>query len=301
MKYNISKDFGIFRNFHSTLNPFVLRLARVFLSIFPKGMKSSKDFLIKKLKVITRDNKKIKTYIIRPKNNQKNLPVIFYFHGGAFAYKAAPYHYTYAKEYAQSTNSVVVFVDYRLSYCSPFNTPLNDCIDVYKYILENAKNLDINTDKIAVAGDSAGGYLSIMTTISAKELNLKLPTLQMLIYPVLDSKCKTKSMENYYDTPFWNSKLNRKMWKIYLKDNNITSPIEMTNLSYMPATYIETAEFDCLHDEAIDFFNKIKDINSKSILHETKQTMHGYDIFKKSEITKNSIKKRIEFLNNINV
>ena len=301
MKYNISKEFGILRNYHATLNPVVLRLAKVFLSIFPKGIKSSKDLLFKNFKITTRDNKKVKIYIFKPKNVQGKLPVIFYFHGGAFAFKGAPYQYAYAKEYARKTKSVVVFVDYRLSYCSPFNAPLNDCVDVYKYMLENADNFGINTDKIIVAGDSAGGFLSVMTVIKAKELDLKLPKLQMLLYPVLDCRCKTKSMETFTDTPFWDSKLNKKMWKIYLKGNSITPPIEMESLAFMPTTYIETAEFDCLHDEAIEFYNKIKITNPSSVLYETKQTMHGYDFFKKSKITQNAFKNRIDFLNNINL
>lgn len=101
----------------------------------------------------------------------------------------------------------------------------------------------------------------------------------------------TKSMSKYKDTPLWNAKLNKKMWKIYLKGNALKPPIEM-DLSFMPKTYIETAEFDCLHDEAVDFHNKIEN----SLLNETKQTIHGYDFFKKSEITKDALEKRISFL-----
>lgn len=165
--------------FSASLNPLVLRLGKVALSLMPKGMKSNKNLLIKKVKISTRDNKKIATYVITPKNKSGNLPVIFYFHGGAFAFKAAPYHYYYAKQYAQQTNSIVVFVDYRLSYCSNFNTSLNDCVDAYRFILENSSLFDIDKEKITVAGDSAGGYLSVMTIVEAKKQNLAMPKHQL--------------------------------------------------------------------------------------------------------------------------
>ena len=300
MKYNISKDFGIFRHFHSSLNPLVLRFANVFLTIIPKGMKSTSNLSIKKMKISMRDDKKINIYIIKPKDAHEDLPVIFYFHGGAFAFKGAPYHYKYAKEYAQRSKAIVIYVDYRLSYCSPFGTTLNDCVDVYKYVLDNARLFGVDTERIAVAGDSAGGYLAVITTIKAKELGLKLPKLQILVYPVLDSRCKTASMETFVDTPFWNAKLNKKMWKLYLQGNYVTPPIELKDLYFMPKTYIETAEFDCLRDEAIEFFDKIQGTASGSVLFQTKQTMHGYDIFSKSKITKASLERRFEFLNTIN-
>ncbi len=297
MKYDVSKDFGIFRNFHSTLNPLVLRLAKFCLTICPKGMKSSKDLVIEKTKILVRDGSSIKTYIIKPRDNAEAMPVIFYFHGGAFAYKAAPYHYKQAKEYARQTGAMVIFVDYRLSYCSPFDYPLNDCFDVYKHFVENSKKYNIDKTKICVAGDSAGGYLSLMTILRAKRENIVLPSSQMLIYPVVDSRCDTKSMTEFYDTPFWNSKLNRKMWQIYQKGGVAQNILDEEDLSFIPATYIETAEFDCLKDEGINLFERLNAYNKENIINNTKKTMHGYDIFAKSEITKASLKQRIDFLN----
>ena len=68
------------------------------------------------------------------------------------------------------------------------------------------------------------------------------------------------------------------------------------HLSIFTKTYIETAEFDCLRDEALIFARELKKAKVDVSLHKTKKTMHGYDVGEDSEITKESIRKRISFL-----
>lgn len=297
MKYNISEDFKFLRNFKSSLNPIFLRVANIILSLLPKGMNSSEEFNIKKIKIKARDNKNITTFIIKPQLAPKdNLPVIFYLHGGAFVFKGAPSHYEFAKNYAINTNAMVVYIDYRVAYNTPFETSLNDCIDVYKYIINNAHKYGINKNKIIIAGDSAGGYLSVVTTIRLKNENFILPRSQMLIYPALDCRCQTNSMQVFFDTPMWNSRLNKEMWKLYSNGNVVENPLLNKDLSFMPRTYIEVAEYDCLRDEAILFYKRLNKVREGDVLHNTSKTIHGYDVFTDSPITKDSFKRRYKFL-----
>ena len=69
------------------------------------------------------------------------------------------------------------------------------------------------------------------------------------------------------------------------------------DLSFMPASYIETAQFDCLRDEAILLGEALQKSGVKVVAHDTQKTIHGYDLFSKSEITKESLAKRYHFLN----
>jgi acetyl esterase/lipase len=106
-------------------------------------------------------------------------------------------------------------------------------------------------------------------------------------------------MKKYTDTPVWNAELNKKMWELYLKGNkDYISPGEMEDVSFMPSTYIETAEFDCLHDEALEFADKLKRANIDVILNETKETMHGFDM-KNGKITRKIVSERMELIKNI--
>ncbi|MBN2300102.1 MAG: alpha/beta hydrolase fold domain-containing protein, partial [Acholeplasmataceae bacterium] len=123
---------------------------------------------------------------------------------------------------------------------------------------------------------------------------------QMLLYPVLDIRQKTKSMEAYYDAPMWNANLNKSMWELYLKNGDYgmlsyASP-SLADLHDMPETYIETADYDCLRDEGIAYGKKLRDAGVKVIEHDTKNTVHGYDAVFFSRLVKNLMKQRISFL-----
>ena len=119
----------------------------------------------------------------------------------------------------------------------------------------------------------------------------------MLVYPVIDPKMQSDSMKKFTDTPMWNSKLNEKMWRIYSKGQKVFNPLQ-ADLSDFPETYIETAQFDCLHDEGVNFADRLSKSGAKCELNETKGTMHGFDIKLQSSTTQSAIDKRIEFLNN---
>lgn len=82
----------------------------------------------------------------------------------------------------------------------------------------------------------------------------------MLIYPVLDQRMETLSMKEFTDTPIWNSKLNQKMWKFLLGNQKIVSPSEEKDVSFFPPTYLETADYDCLHDEGALFAQRLEEM-----------------------------------------
>lgn len=292
MKYNIDKEIRILRFLKFKIFKPIIPLCNFFLMLL-KDVRSSKNIRVKKYKVPSFDNKMIKVYEYSPRSNTQDA--LIYFHGGAFYLKGAPYHYKLAKLYTESTNTKVFFVDYRLSPKYKYPTPIFDGLSVYKWIIENNKTLGIDIDNIGVGGDSAGGSIAISLSIYAKLNKMKLPKYQMLIYPVIDNKVKTLSKDEFLNTPMWNSKLNEKMWKYYLKDDEYISPLSnLVNIK----TYIETAEFDPLKDEGIMYYNYLKENGVSVVLNQTIGTVHGYDILYNKNISKNNINKRIEFITN---
>jgi acetyl esterase len=118
-------------------------------------------------------------------------------------------------------------------------------------------------------------------------------------------------MKEYTDTPFWNSTNHQKMWAVSFGeqyeealDNGTlgedvkkeTLPMHSVPPSGIPDTYIETAEFDCLHDEGIRYGHKLENTGTKVEYNDTKGTFHGYDMALDTQIVKASVKKRLSFL-----
>ena len=74
------------------------------------------------------------------------------------------------------------------------------------------------------------------------------------------------------------------------------SPVEAEDFSFMPPAYIETAEFDCLHDDGILYAQLLKNAGIAVELNETRGTMHGFDISQNAPTTKQALQRRIEFM-----
>lgn len=273
-----------------------LGVGNFFLGIMPKGMRSDEELTIEKVKIAsTTDGKTIGAWVITPAQGADSLrSAILFLHGGGFVFKAAPYHYDLAKEYARRSGSVVVMVDYRTAHNNPYGTPLQDCVDAWRWMHNNAAHRGIDIGKCAIVGDSAGGFLAVKTALASGVMPSKL----MLIYPVIDCSMRTASMALYDDTPVWNSVLNKRMWEYYLQGEQESSllDLEVEQLRAFPATYIETAEFDCLRDEGEEFATLLRNAGVPTTYVPTEGTMHGFDMAQRSAITTQCITKRCKWL-----
>jgi acetyl esterase len=95
---------------------------------------------------------------------------------------------------AAAADCIVVNVDYRLAPEHPFPQPLDDAVAVYRWCLEHAGEIGGDAARIAVGGDSAGGYLATALCLDAKSLGLPQPVLQLLVYPDVDMANRSESM-----------------------------------------------------------------------------------------------------------
>ena len=290
-RYPIDKSFGIFSHFRlPSLPHFWLPVANAALSLVSKG---GRGVAVRR---VNADG--VRVFLISPEEAEGKLPCLVYFHGGGFGFHAAQYHYRNAAEYAR-TGCRVLFVDYRLAPKHPYPEPNDDCYTAYRWVTEHASEYAIDPARLAVGGDSAGGCLAADVVRRAEEEGLPKPVFLMLVYPVLDRRMQTRSMAEYSDTPVWNARLNAKMWAYYLAGREYASPSEWTDLGCFPPAYLETAEFDCLHDEGVAFAVSLRARGNYVMLRETKGAMHGYDFVRKSPLTKESLAARCEVLRTV--
>lgn len=300
-KYKIDKELTSITKFKTPFNKIVFSFARIIIGKIFK-CESDEKVTVKKVYVDSFDGKKVLVNIIEPKGYEnKTLPGLVFYHGGGFVFGASSAHYKVAKEYAVQTPCRVIYPDYRLAPKYPFPIPFNDCFEVYKWTVDNQDKLKIIKDQIYIGGDSAGGNLAATVTLRTINENLLIPKKALLIYPVTDRRMITESMNKYIDTPVWDARLTKKMWKYYLHENQIdrieyVSPVEASSFEKFPSTYIEVAEYDCLKDEGILFYNKLVDAKVDVKLEEIKNACHGFETAINSKITINQIKKRSDFL-----
>ncbi len=231
-KYNISPDFNVMINLmesqlSKTTNQEeqlkqVQAINEMGRMLLEKNITDHEVKVIKQ-KVRSFDREEIDIQIIEPHNIENNAPCLMFYHGGAFIIRGLEHHLRLAREYALNVRCKVIYVDYRLALEFPFPKGVEDCYSALKWVYANANNLRIDTNRIAVVGDSAGGALSAAVTQMARDRKEIPVCFQMLCYPVTDSRQITKSVEMFIDTPIWNSPRNTMMWDVYLRngDNRI--------------------------------------------------------------------------------
>ena len=245
-------------------------------------------------------NLSVKTTVFSMADAQADAPALIYVHGGAFAYKAAAYQKKLAMIYAKKAGCKVFFPHYHLAPKYPYPAAYEDVMALYRYVTEHARELGVDPTRIGIAGDSAGASLAALVCNRWEEENVKMPCLQMLVYPVTDARMETESMKLFTDTPNWDSRANERMWDYYCgKDGekrDKASPMWCDLPSALPGTYIETTEFDCLHDEGQAYAEKLKQAGVDVEINETEGTFHGYDAAIDTQIVKQQIDRRISFL-----
>jgi acetyl esterase len=138
-------------------------------------------------------NGAVRCIVNRPTDAER-LPVFLYFHGGGCVLLGADECNPVCTNIASQAGCIVVNVDYRLAPEHPFPAPLDDAFAAYRWCLEHADEVGGDPSRVAIGGDSAGGYLAAAITLEAKAAGLAQPTLQVLIYPQVDMADRSASM-----------------------------------------------------------------------------------------------------------
>lgn len=232
------------------------------------------------------------------------MPCVLFLHGGAFLFPALPYHYRLAYAMALKAHCKVFFPLHDLGpkYRPPIQT--QEALDVYEHLVERAKDYCIDPTKIALLGDSSGGTMAAALALLIRDKGLQRNAGQMLLYPSVDSRKDSKSMEMFSDVPVINGDAIQAYTRMLKVDRSggdpyYISPAEAENLANLPETYIETAEFDALRDEGVAFARRLSEEGNVVILNETKGTVHAYDMAGDTSILATAMEERLRFLRRI--
>ncbi|VBB08621.1 alpha/beta hydrolase fold-3 [Lucifera butyrica] len=235
---------------------------------------------------------KVRTF--QPKTRSGNLPAVLWIHGGGYILGSAEAAEGLILRIVKEGNCVVVAPNYRLAPENTFPAAIDDCYATLKWMADNSKNnLMINTERIAVAGTSAGGGLTAAVALKARDEKGPSICFEMPLYPMLDDRNVTASSYQVTDGRVWNREDNVKAWGMYLGNGNgkkvspYAAPARATDLSGLPPTFIMIGELDVFRDEVIDYANRLMQAGVPTELHIYPGCFHGFEIFiPQAEISK---------------
>lgn len=230
--------------------------------------------------IFVRDGADIPLRIYWP-NNEKNLPIVAFFHGGGFVTRSIESHDKACRRLAKTSNVIVVSIGYRLAPEFKFPIPYQDCYDATVWVSENAKSLGANPEKLIVAGDSAGGNLAAVVSILAR--NFKGPKIayQVLIYPTTDARMGQPSITTFGKGYFLTKDLMDWFVDHYKRNeedklNPLMSPFLEKDLSNLPPAFVSTAYYDPLKDEGAAYAQRLKEAGNQVLYKDYKGVVHGF-------------------------
>ena len=300
-KYPISKEFFPFNKFSPPMSRNFVLLAQKFMKT-PKLLFQDPELDVQARTIPGYQDGEIEIFSISPKNLPTSAPCLVNFHGGGFVFEGYSSHYQMAMAYAKEGRCKVIYVRYRLAPKYPFPVPQEDCYAALCWVYEHAEELGIDREKIAVGGDSAGGTLSVVACLMARDRGAEVhPVFQLLVYPWLDGRNASESYRKYTDTPMWNSSLSKKVTPIINPNPEsiplaYRSPVEADIHAGLPPAYIEVAEFDCLHDDGVLYAELLMKNGIEAELHESKGTMHGFDTVFNAPTSQAMIARRVAYI-----
>ncbi|MEX0964956.1 MAG: alpha/beta hydrolase [Pseudohongiellaceae bacterium] len=180
-------------------------------------------------------------------------PALLFFHGGGHVLGTLDGYDTVAQQLARLGNCLVFSVEYRLAPETRSAGIYQDGLDAYKWLLNTGVEQGVDTSRIAIGGDSAGGNIAIAVMLQCKQQGIVHPCFQVQIYPAVDYRLDHPSIDEFAEGYFL-TKANKQWFRSHFLESEqrafdpLVSSL-LADLSGLPAALVITAGFDPLRDE----------------------------------------------------
>lgn len=250
----------------------------------PKPTASELEMASVTEETVTTADGSFRVRVLTPRQASEALPVVLYFHGGGFFAGGLDETDELARKIAKRSDAIVVNVDYRLSSEVKFPVAVNDAYAALLWVAEHAERLGVDSDRIVLAGDSAGGNLTIVTCLQARERGGPRIAFQVPIYPSLDMRRRTdyesRARLGGGGLILDNGDID---WMLdhYLSSDEEAqdwraSPILARDFSRLPPALVITADHDPLVDEGKLYADRLAEAGVEVEYASFEGTFHGF-------------------------
>jgi acetyl esterase len=197
--------------------------------------------------------------------------VVVYFHGGGFCIGSIGIMDNVARELAHAANATVVSVGYRLAPEDPYPAGLDDCETITRWVLANAPDLGSAPERVAVAGESAGGNFAAAVTLRLRGSGTVPLAGQVLIYPGTDVGDDATAADSWkhpsrseFDGVVMTRPIMEEYWQRYsagrdLSHDQFAAPLRAASLDDLPPALVILGGCDVLRDEGRAYARRLGD------------------------------------------
>jgi acetyl esterase len=249
--------------------PFIYELspekAREVLEDVQRSPIDKPDVDIEDLTISGGPHGRIAVRLVKPAGIAGTLPVILYIHGAGWVLGSPETHDLLVRNLAVGAQAAVVFPDYRRAPEAQYPSQIEEAYTTAAWIVEHGGEHALDPDRLAIAGDSVGGNMTIAVTLMAKERGGPSFAAQLLYYPVTDAGMDTGSYHQFAEGYFLTRAGMAWFWDQYLPDETrrsdiLASPIGASGeeLAGLPPAMVISGEADVLRDEGEAYATKLR-------------------------------------------
>jgi monoterpene epsilon-lactone hydrolase len=204
--------------------------------------------------------------------------VVLYLHGGGYVVGSLNTHRDLAARLGKAAGSRVLAIDYRLAPEHPHPCAVEDAVRAYRWSLDQG----IAASHLAIAGDSAGGGLTIATLVALRDRGIALPAGAVCFSPWVDLEGTGDSMRTNLDDPMLDKALILHFAHFYLGATDPRTPLAAplyADLHGLPPLLVQASRHECLLDDAVRIVERARAAGVDAELQLTDEVPHVWQIF----------------------
>lgn len=185
---------------------------------------------------------------------------LLYLHGGGWVSGSGGFYLTLSAHLSAAAKCVVLLPDYRLAPEHPFPAGLEDCVAAHEWLTANGPDGPAPARATFIAGDSAGGNLTLATLLALRDRKLKLPSGGIPLSAATDFSLESPSLKNVYD-PIISSRCMPEFRKLYLGRHDPRDPLASPvwgDYRGLPPLLIQVGEHEMLLDDSVRVAKKAR-------------------------------------------